>query len=139
MHVVLICVLGNLISPAMKVYHRASLAVFPNRAADPTRANFLEDAVSSSEIWKGEHAECWDLYVCGVHPEFQGKGIGKILIDWGTKRADEEGASASVMCGEKNRGFYAKGGLNKQVGGGEHGIALFRSARLSEGRRNGDA
>jgi GNAT superfamily N-acetyltransferase len=73
------------------------------------------------------------LYVCGVHPDFQGKGVGKMLVEWGTRRADDEGVSASVLCGEKNRGFYAKAGLNEQVGGGSNGIALFRSPKVLAG------
>lgn len=118
-----------MLNPATRLYHRASLAIFPNRAADPDRASFLDSAVANaSKYWTGRHAECWDLYVCGVHPEFQGKGIGKFLVRWGTDQADYEGLSASVLCGEKNREFYNKQGLTEQVGKGNDGIALFRSA-----------
>ena len=46
---------------------------------------------------------------------------------WGVAQAESEGDGvvASVLCGEKNRGFYGKGGLTVQVGGSENGIALF--------------
>ena len=65
-----------------------------------------------------------------MHPDFQGKGVGKLLVQWGVKKAEEEGnhVVASVLCGEKNRGFYGKGGLKVQAGGkegNEGGIALF--------------
>ncbi|KAF2261347.1 hypothetical protein CC78DRAFT_357531 [Lojkania enalia] len=122
----------NLIAPTLSLYHSLSLLIFPNRAADPSRSSFLSAAVDDSKkYWTGEHAECWDLHVCGVHPDYQGKGIGKMLVMWGIERADEEGVSASVLCGEKNRGFYAKGGLTEEVGkpgsGEGGGIVLFRN------------
>lgn len=67
-----------------------------------------------------------------MDPEFQGKGVGRKLAEWGVGEADKEGEGsevcASVLCGEKNRGFYAKAGLGVQVGGREGeggGIALF--------------
>ncbi|KAF2661095.1 acyl-CoA N-acyltransferase [Lophiostoma macrostomum CBS 122681] len=120
----------NLISLAIQSYHKLSLALWPNRAADPARASFLDSALSSAgKYWTGERAECWDVYVCGVHPDFQRMGVGKMLVEWGTKRVDEESVSASVLCGEKNRKFYTRAGLAEQIGSGTGDIALFRSAK----------
>jgi GNAT superfamily N-acetyltransferase len=102
--------------------------MFPNRAADPAQASWLDQAVAASEVyWTGDRAECWDLYVCGVDPDYQGKGVGKILASWGVNEAKREGSGtcASVLCGEKNRGFYGKAGLTVQVGDSENGLALF--------------
>jgi GNAT superfamily N-acetyltransferase len=104
------------------------LRAFPNRAADLAQASWLDEAVAASEMyWTGDRAECWDLYVCGVHPDYQGKGVGKILAFWGVKEAEREGsgACASVLCGEKDRGFYSKAGLTVQVGNSENDLALF--------------
>jgi len=121
----------NLIQPALHTYHDLSLRVWPNRAADPTRTSFLDNAVAKSEkLWTGERAECWDLYACGVDPDYQGKGVGKMLAEWGVNEAKKEGEDvvASVMCGEKNRGFYGKVGLVREVGGTKGdggGITLF--------------
>jgi GNAT superfamily N-acetyltransferase len=119
---------GNLITPLLKSYHSLCLSIFPNRAADPYRSSFLDNAVTDSEkYWTGDHAECWDLHVCGVDPAYQGKGVGKSLAQWGVRAAQREGeiVVASVLCGEKNRGFYGKAGMGIQVGGSENGIALF--------------
>jgi len=118
-------------APILKAYHSVSLALFPNRAADPTRTSFLDTAVAKSEkYWTGHRTECWDLHVCGVHPDYQGKGVGKLLATWGVREAQKEGDDvvASVLCGEKNRGFYAKAGMGVQVSeskGDGGGIALF--------------
>lgn len=65
-----------------------------------------------------------------MHPYYQGKGVGKVLAQWGVQEAEVEDGNvcASVLCGEKNRGFYGKVGLRVQVGGREGkggGIALF--------------
>ena len=119
---------GNLIAPALHAYHTLSLRLFPNRAADPAQVSWLDEAVAASEVyWTGDRAECWDLYVCGVHPDFQGKGVGRILASWGVKEAEKEGADtcASVLCGEKNRGFYGKAGFTVQMADNENGLALF--------------
>ncbi|KAH5345296.1 hypothetical protein HBI38_149030 [Parastagonospora nodorum] len=115
----------NLIAPILRSYHTISLFIFPNRAADPSRISFLDNAVADSKrYWTGDRAECWDLFVCGVDPEFQGKGVGRLLAQWGVGREGED-VVASVLCGEKNRGFYGKAGMKVQVGGSENGIALF--------------
>jgi hypothetical protein len=53
--------------------------------------------------------------------------VGKMLATWGVREAQKEGEDivASVLCGEKNHGFYGKAGFGVQVGGGENGIVLF--------------
>ncbi|KAI4673532.1 uncharacterized protein J4E88_008587 [Alternaria novae-zelandiae] len=110
---------------------RTDPPLFPNRAADPTRTSFLDTAVANSEkYWTGHRTECWDLHVCGVHPDYQGKGVGKLLATWGVREAQKEGDEvvASVLCGEMNRRFYAKAGMGVQVSepkGDAGGIALF--------------
>jgi GNAT superfamily N-acetyltransferase len=65
-----------------------------------------------------------------MHPDYQGKGAGKLLAQWGVRKAQQEAGDvvASVLCGEKNRGFYTKAGMGVQVSetkGDGGGIALF--------------
>lgn len=43
--------------------------------------------------------------------------------------ADQEGVAASVICGEKNRGFYGRYGLCEEINGGKDGVMLFRMPR----------
>jgi predicted N-acetyltransferase YhbS len=63
-----------------------------------------------------------------VHPDWQGKGVGNMLVGWGTTRADGEGVCCSVITGESKRGFYEKSGfvLYGAKKSGE-GIILFRA------------
>lgn len=79
------------------------------------------------QVWTGDRAECWDLHVCGVHPDWQGRGVGKMLVAWATKMADEEAVFCSVITGESKRAFYAKSGFvgDTTTDSGE-GIILFR-------------
>ncbi|KAF2203203.1 hypothetical protein GQ43DRAFT_279302 [Delitschia confertaspora ATCC 74209] len=102
----------NLLAPTLSLINKLSLFLYPNRAADPTRTAFLTSAVEDSKrFWTGERAECWDLYVCGVHPEWQSKGVGLKLVGWGTERADEEAVVCSVITGDSKRGFYGRKGF----------------------------
>jgi GNAT superfamily N-acetyltransferase len=97
-----------MIVPILHTYHTISLLFFPNCAADPTRSSFLDNVINNFEKnWTGDRAEYWDLYVCGVDPESQGRGVGKLLAQWGVIEVGKEGQGivASVLCGEKNRGF----------------------------------
>ncbi|KAF2834315.1 hypothetical protein M501DRAFT_599492 [Patellaria atrata CBS 101060] len=106
----------SFLKPSISLFNRLSLLFFPNRAMDPTRDNFLERSLSkSAHHWMGDRAECWDLHVCGVHPNYHHQGIGKQLVRWGIQRADEEEVCASVVCGQKNRAFYIGAGLETEV------------------------
>jgi GNAT superfamily N-acetyltransferase len=62
-----------------------------------------------------------------VRPDYQGKGVGRLLAEWGVEEAQKEGdhVVASVLCGEKNRRFYGKAGMGVQVAKGDQGLALF--------------
>lgn len=120
----------NLVQPLIHAFHAILLQIWPNRAADPAKASFLDGAVASSEShWSGKRAECWDLHICGVDPDSQGEGVGRMLVQWGVTKAKEEGEGvvASVLCGEKNRNFYGKCGFGTEVveSGRKECIVLF--------------
>ncbi|KAI1078644.1 acyl-CoA N-acyltransferase [Whalleya microplaca] len=53
----------------------------------------------------------WYLSVLGTRREYQGKGIGKELVRWGTSRADEDGAEAFVAASPAGVHLYKKMGF----------------------------
>ncbi|KAK5112018.1 hypothetical protein LTR62_004552 [Meristemomyces frigidus] len=68
-------------------------------AADQTspRCNneLLEDfmqtlGAKAEEIW-GNEAEYWTLHAFAVHPEHQGHGLARRMMQWGFDKADEDG------------------------------------------------
>lgn len=67
-------------------------------------------------MWSGERAESWLLEVLGVHPDYQGKGVGRLLVQWGLARADADGICASVIVAWKKDDFYHKAGFEIQDG-----------------------
>lgn len=51
------------------------------------------------------------LDICYVHPEWQGKGAGKLLVKWGTEKADEMGVRTFVEASYLGRPLYEKFGF----------------------------
>ena len=54
----------------------------------------------------------------GIHPDFQRKGYGKLLLDYALERAVEMGVGA--VCMEGNIGFYGKCGFDVASKSGIH-------------------
>jgi len=80
-----------------------------------------------------------------VRPEFQRKGIGGTLVEWGVKKADELGLVAYTEASPKGLGLYLKHGFKEvdrvtvdlEPWGGEKGTVhsyglLVRNARARE-------
>ncbi|CAO2649612.1 Nn.00g069970.m01.CDS01 [Neocucurbitaria sp. VM-36] len=51
------------------------------------------------------------LHMLQTDPEFQGRGAGGMLIDWGTKKADELGLPVYLESSAKGYHFYKKRGF----------------------------
>jgi GNAT superfamily N-acetyltransferase len=51
------------------------------------------------------------LDMCFVHPEWQGRGVGKLLVKWGTEKADELGLKGFVEASPLGRPLYEKFGF----------------------------
>ncbi|KAI0835250.1 acyl-CoA N-acyltransferase [Hypoxylon sp. FL0890] len=66
----------------------------------------------------------WYLEMLGVRKEFQRKGAGKLLVEWGTAKADESGVEAFLAASPAGAPLYAK-----------HGFELVETVLLDEGRR----
>ena len=62
----------------------------------------------------------WSLEILGVHPDYQGKGYGKELVEYGLARfarSDPEGdVPALVVAAEGKEEFYRKCGFPELVG-----------------------
>lgn len=98
---------------AMKVHAR----IWPNRAADPAEEDVIERAMPLvADSWAGDRAECWNLEILAVHPEYQGRGVGRLIVKWGLDRADEERVCASVVSSKGKEPFYLKCGFNIEDG-----------------------
>lgn len=93
-------------------YIQTSSYIWPNRAADPTKAHILEETFPLfSHHWSGSREQNWFLDVLATHPDFQGQGIGKQLVQWGVEEANKEKVCASVISADGKEGFYGKCGF----------------------------
>ncbi|KAI0005786.1 acyl-CoA N-acyltransferase [Xylariaceae sp. FL0662B] len=54
----------------------------------------------------------WNLEVLGTRPAYQGKGIGRELVQWGLSRADEAGLEAAVAASPAGVSLYTKMGFD---------------------------
>lgn len=114
--------LGNLLKPLSSVAMRIHALIWPNRAADPDKVDlFAQAAPFTEQLWSGEREDSWYLEVLGVHPDYQGRGIGNKLVQWGLDQAEREDICASVMSAAGKDGFYQKCGFNIQDGRGGMG------------------
>lgn len=54
--------------------------------------------------------------MCAVDPAYQGRGIGKLLVQWGLQRAREENVHASTTSSHETEPFYLGAGFDEIVG-----------------------
>lgn len=98
---------------AMKVH----ALIWPNRACDPAQEDIVQRAHPFIEqAWTGKRSESWYLDFLAIHPDYQGKGIGRKLVLWGLKRAEEDEICASVISAAGKDPFYQKCGFDIQDG-----------------------
>lgn len=92
--------------------HKISSSIWPNRAADPTKANALHEAFPLfAHYWSGPREESWFLDMLSVHPEYQRQGHGRALVQWGKEKARGELICASLTSAETKEDFYHKLGF----------------------------
>lgn len=117
--------------------------LWPNRAAHPEREDILERAYPFIESsWSGDRAESWYLETLVIHPDFQGKGVGKMLVQAGLDEIVDRdaGVCGSVISTRGKERFYQKCGFEIEDGhigkgegnpmaGVEGGRMFWRNAR----------
>lgn len=106
---------GNLLKPLSAAAMRLNALIWPNRASDPEKEDVIERAYPFFDgVWAGERAESWYLEALAVRPDFQGKGVGRDLVQWGLQRAADDGVCASVISALGKDAFYQKCGFDVQ-------------------------
>lgn len=68
----------------------------------------------SFEAWFGvigQWLNVLDLHMLHTDPEFQGRGAGSALMEWGKERADELGLPIYLESSAAGHGFYQKHGF----------------------------
>jgi GNAT superfamily N-acetyltransferase len=118
----------RIISPLLSIYHRFLNSIFHNRATrspsptDPTplhKLNFdsllgpFADQFFVEPAYRRRH---WELSLLGVHPQFQGLGVGSELVRWGLEKAEADGLPAVVVGAPDTESFYQRRGFTELVG-----------------------
>ncbi|KAF2713195.1 hypothetical protein K504DRAFT_487671 [Pleomassaria siparia CBS 279.74] len=112
----------NLAVPLTNLTYTVTSYLYPNRALDPTKANILgQSRKYSAHHWAGAREENWYLCLLAVHPDYQGKGFGRELVEWGLQQAERESVYASVRSSDGKDGFYLKTGFDRIVGSSTEG------------------
>ncbi|KAH6962439.1 hypothetical protein BKA56DRAFT_597753 [Ilyonectria sp. MPI-CAGE-AT-0026] len=112
----------NMLKPLSSVAMKIHAWAWPNRASDPKEEDIVERAYPLfDEIWSGKRAESWYLELMAVRPDFQGRNIGRKLVQWGLEQAEAEGICASVISAFGKDGFYTKCGFDEQYGSARQG------------------
>lgn len=108
---------GRLLLPMSAMAMQIHAWIWPNRACNPEKLDIIERAFPFvSHLWSGQRASCWNLEACGIHPDYQSKGAGKMLVQKGLEWAREEGVCASVTVAPGMDGFYQRCGFQHQDG-----------------------
>jgi len=105
-------VAGKLSYRLASLYSEIEKWVWPNKAADPSMANVLEESKPFIEHhWSGAREQNWYLDLLAVHPASQGRMYGRELVQWGMNEAKSEGVCASVIAAKGRERFYGRFGF----------------------------
>lgn len=77
----------------------------------PTLLNrfFVQMDVTRENAMKGK--EYWFLKLLAIDPKYQRKGLGTMLVKWGTERSNKEGIDAWLESSPMGKGAYLKAGF----------------------------
>ncbi|KAL6880046.1 acyl-CoA N-acyltransferase [Trichoderma longibrachiatum] len=112
----------HLLKPLSSLAMTVHAWLWPNRASDTITEDIVERSYPYfSTLWADKRAESWFLDVLAVRPDFQGKGVGRKLVQWGLGKAEADGVCASVISAFGKEGFYSKCGFDEQYGSATQG------------------
>lgn len=104
--------IGKLIYQLVSWYTGLERRIWPNRAADPSKANVLDESKPLIEHhWSGSREQNWYLDLLAVHPKYQGQMYGRGLVQWGVNEAKQEGVCASLISASGKERFYGRFGF----------------------------
>jgi GNAT superfamily N-acetyltransferase len=87
--------------------------ISPNRAASKEDELIIERSYNYLDhIWTGERSESWYLECLAVHPDYQKRGQGRALVNWGLEQAHNEGIACSVIAADGKERFYQACGFD---------------------------
>ena len=81
-----------------------------DRSHSPARIATFRNAVASERPFVRIPAY-WHLQTLAVSPDYQRRGVGRCLLEWGLEMAREEGVSVTVESSDVGRQLYAKNGF----------------------------
>jgi len=80
---------------------------------DPTLAGvFFQELVSMHE-GNMEERPHWYLEIISTRREYQGKGAGSLLLDWGVQKADDDAVECYLDSTPEGKGLYLKFGFEE--------------------------
>ncbi|KAF2004739.1 acyl-CoA N-acyltransferase [Amniculicola lignicola CBS 123094] len=112
----------RILPPLSSLYTALTHYLHPSRALAPQHLSILTRSYPFiAHHWDGPRSEDWHLALLAVHPDHQGRGLGRELVAWGIEQADKERLQASVLSSEGKEEFYLKCGFDEVVGNAADG------------------
>jgi GNAT superfamily N-acetyltransferase len=82
------------------------------------------------EKYTGKYFEHWHCLRLACDPKWYGRGVGRLLTEWGLEQARKEGITAGLEASEEGVRLYKKCGM-KDVGDVHGDITLKNILRVS--------
>ncbi len=105
----------RIIKPLVAICVHIAAWLRPNRAADPEQEDIIERSYGFLDhIWtkQNQRSPSWYLESLAVAPEYQNRGVGRKLVQWGIDQAEKEGIACSVIAADGKEQFYQRCGFD---------------------------